>query len=775
MVSRARAAAAEGARVAYLGRSPQRGEVMRALARGGPTLGVAFYTFQQFALLMLSRAGGLGAQILPTARLALVAEALSERSRVPPTPGEASLFTRAIAEVKRSGFTSERLAELAAVQRSRNDRGAGELERLAAVLARYEELKGPQLDDDDVRAAVLSEAQRRDDDALRAIIPADLLIVDGLAEVAPDDLAWFRELARAIDVEVSVEQAPAGVVAEQLPPRENEVHAYRFANPVAEVRWLLRAVARDLGEGFDPRDLAVIAPSNLAAALLALAPEFDVPLARQAPRALVDLPFGRLLVDLLELPEHPNAGRLLAVPELLKLGQRAFEERLSGARAVERLAFELDLAERWNAWREALTPSEPVLDWARQLVALAADLDLAQTPSEQRAEQETRIAQQQEAALRRAQEAARLAVGEGFRDWWLALLRASVVAERSLPGVALIEPHAAAGRRFRRAYLAGAVAGAYDVGEHEDVFIPEELRALGPDLTPFELPRRHRGADARWRIALRARADRLTITHALADREQMLRPDTLLLAAELGEEPPELPTVSPLEVLAEGPYSSELPTIADGAVSLQTLQRAELCPFAAWGEAQLPEAASADWLTRARRTLREAGAWSPERSERLQRAFPLLQGWLEAHTATLGGLKTGVRFEEGGTSARIDAVARDGAHVKLFAFLLPDESPAALLRPAERWRELWVADHLLRRYPSQVVRVDILAWPIGAEAELLTPVGVDTPALQAARQRVHGFARVAAERWRAGPPEPKPGFECRSCRIADFCRMGALS
>ena len=87
MVSRARAAAAEGARVAYLGRSPQRGEVMRALARGGPTLGVAFYTFQQFALLMLSRAGGLGAQILPTARLALVAEALSERSRVPPTPG----------------------------------------------------------------------------------------------------------------------------------------------------------------------------------------------------------------------------------------------------------------------------------------------------------------------------------------------------------------------------------------------------------------------------------------------------------------------------------------------------------------------------------------------------------------------------------------------------------------------------------------------------------------------------------------------------------------
>lgn len=774
MVARARAAAAEGARVGFLGRSPQRGEVLRALAREGPTLGVAFYTFQQFALLMLARAGGLGVHILPTARLALVAEALTEHAGALPTPGEASLFARAIAEVKRSGLTPERLTELAHGQRQGGDRGAGELERLAAVWACYEWLKGAQFDDDDVRAAVRVEVQRRDPEALRAIVPVDRLIVDGLPEIPPDDLAWFRELARAIDVDIAVERAPADVECEALPARPHEVVAYRFANPVAEVRWLLRALARDLREGLDPRDLAVVAPASLGSALLALAPEFEVPLARQAPRALVDLPFGRLLVDLLELPEHPNAGRLLAVPEWVTLGQRAFEGRLSGARAIERLAVELGLGERWQAWREALTPSEPVLDWARRVVALAADLDLAQTPSEQRPQQEARIAGQQEAALRRAQEAARLAVGEGFRDWWLALLRASVVAERSLPGIALIEPRAAAGRRFRRAYIAGAVAGAYDVGEREDLFIPEELRAIGPDLAPDELPRRHRGGDAAWRQALRARADRVTLTHALADREQTLRPDVLLLGAERGEEPPELPTVSALEVQAEPLFAAEPPSAPTHSVSLQTLQRAEVCPFAAWGEAQLPETGGVDWVARARRALREEGAWGPERAERLQRAFPLLEGWLARHGAALADLKTGLRFDEGSTHARIDALRRREGRVELIAFLLPDEPPAALLRAGERWRELWVADHLLTRYPTQLSRVDIVAWPIGGEPELLTPEGVATPALQAARRRVREQAERAVERWRSGPPEPKPGYECRRCRIADFCRMGAL-
>ena len=81
-----------------------------------------------------------------------------------------------------------------------------------------------------------------------------------------------------------------------------------------------------------------------------------------------------------------------------------------------------------------------------------------------------------EAALRAAQEASQLAEGPGFRAWWAALLRQGRLPRERPGGVALLTPTLASGRHFRKAYLLGAVEGAYGAGEREDYFVPEDDR-----------------------------------------------------------------------------------------------------------------------------------------------------------------------------------------------------------------------------------------------------------------------------------------------------------
>jgi ATP-dependent helicase/nuclease subunit B len=327
-VAAARSAAQGGGRVAWIGLPPQRDQVLRRLVADGPLLGVEFLSFQQLALLQLGRANRLRPQVVGTARLVLVAEALAAHAGALPTPGEAQLFARAIAEAKRHALTPDALAALAEVLPPGDPSGA-ELRRLADVAAVYEHGKGDAWDDDDVRAAAWAVARAAAPADLRRWLAVDLIVVDGWRELPPGDLAWLRSLAAAVDVAVTaVDEPPLApdVAVERLTERPVAVEAWRFANPVAEVRWVLRALARDLAEGHDPRDLAVVAPAGTARALVALAGEFGVDLAEEAPRALVDLPLGRLLVDLLELPVHPTASRLLAVPALAPLGRRALAE-----------------------------------------------------------------------------------------------------------------------------------------------------------------------------------------------------------------------------------------------------------------------------------------------------------------------------------------------------------------------------------------------------------------------------------------------------------------
>ncbi len=805
------AAAAAGRRVRWLGLPTQRAHVLRRLVRAGPLLGVEVVTLQQLAYAVLAADGAARHQLVGTARLALVAEALLARDGVLPTPGEASLFAAGIAEAKRYGLEPEALAG-AAAGGARGVAGvAGEIERLADVYAAYERLKGDDLDYDDVRREAWRRTSAATTERIAALVGADVLVVDGMRELAPDDLAWLRRLADGVEVWVTASVAPPALVLADaasvrvLEARPNDVVVWRFDNTVAEVRGVLRALARDLAQGIDPRDLAVVAPPGTARALRALAGEFDVALSEEAPRALVDVSLGRRLADLLDLPTHPTAGRLLAVPALAPIGRRALREGMTGVDAVSRLAAEEGLSDVWRDWQAALTPGADPLAWARRVVALAGDLVVeaeglaaggdATTEVSHRSVDGGAIARAQEAALRRAQEAARLTraavetvAGDGaepvqdggFRAWWLALLRASSLRERPRPGVALLSPAEAAGRRFRRAYVLSAVAGAYDAGEREDYFVPEDgrtpfavlARTRGLGGGPGELPLRYRGLDPLVRSELRARADEVVLSHADGDRAGPLRPDEALLGRAAGERPPDVATSSRLEARTSMPFSAVDDVTEGGRIGVEGLRRAHECAFRVWAAPLAEDDPRAPWPVRARRALTAAETLTPERQQALAALDPGLTPWLVRHEAELGRLRYGVRIEDGpdGSSARLDAVARHPDRVRIVRFVLPDEDPRDLLRPDRRWSELWAADVLRRRYPRQASRVDVVAWPLGGDPIDLTPDGVDTRELETKRRRVRGDVESALQRWRAGPPRPRPGYRCGACPVIDVCR-----
>ena len=815
VAAHARAAAADGARVRWVALPAQRAAVLRRLVHAGPVVGIEVVTVQQLASALASAgpadaesamAAPEGPQIGGTARLALVAEALLASSGHVPTPGEASLFAAAIAEAKRHGLDPAAVAHLADAGARAVAGVAGEIERLAVAFEAYERLKGDQRDYEDVRRAARARAAAASAAALPDLVGAAVLIVDGLRELAPDDLAWYRDLARGLDVVATAAiEPPAAVLAEgaavhRLGPRPNRVEAWRYPNTVAEVRGVLRAVARDLAEGLDPRDAVVVAPPGAARALRALAPEFGVDLSEEAPRALVDVPLGRLLADLLELPAHPTAARLLAVPDLAVVGRRALAEGLAGPEAIGRLAEEVGAADAWRDWSEALAdPGGDPLAWARRVVALAGDLAGGEASERARA---------QEAALRRAQEAARLARaaaptlgagpardGEarvlgapsgpaadgGFRDWWLALLRASSLRERPRPGVALVAPARVAGRRFGRAYLVGAVAGAYDAGEREDYFVPEDARAPLDELLASvggarpALPRRYRGLDPHLRTELRARGDVVVITHADGDRGGPLRPDEALLGAAHGAAPPAIATSSALEAGPSVPFAAGFDVLEGGEATVETLRRAQECAFRAWAAPLVDEDPRAPWTLRARRALTSEPELHAARRAALAAQAPALAPWLERHADALARLRFGVRLEApDGPSVRLDAVERVGGAVRLIRFTVPDEDPRSIARPDLRWTELWAADLLRDRHPRQAPRVELVAWPLGGDPVSLTPEGVDAGGWPSKRARVRANVEAAWARWRNEPPRPRPGFRCRSCPVVDVCRPEQL-
>ncbi len=771
MVEAARAACDAGKRVWWVGLPAQRSYVLSRVTAGGyVALGLEVMSAQQLYYRLLTAAEQLKPLIIGSGRLVRVVEALRHVVGALPTPGEAHLFAAAIAEAKRFGVSPEQYAAQARDPEQR---------RFAAVYSQYASSLSGEWDYDDVRQAAVALVSA-DNDRLRC--EADLIIVDGLREIGPLELRLFQALARRTEVQVTLSSAPPGTTPDTVLSAAHPVRLERYLapNPVAEARWVLRSLKRDLlAGGFEPLELALITPPDRARAWVTLAEEYGVPLMDETPLALTDSPSGQRLVDLLELVDHPTPSRLLALRELQPLASAALNAGVVGSAAIGAVAQQLGLLESWQQSLSRLEVSGEPVAWARRLLleVMATDEELEPQFVEQ--------------ALAKAQEAARLGTGPGFRAWWAALLRDSRTQRREPAGVALLTTNLASGRRFRKAYLAGAVEGAFGAGEREDYFLPEEQRRSSAEsFAKLGLPHRFQGRAKAVVEELLTRADELVVTAARADQGGPLVADEALL----GLAPEPLPLVaagSRLELVQGSGYRASLEPVPLGKPTVERLNRYRICSFRLWGESlgdwsddQLLEAPA--WQ-RLRRDLRQGqqgernNRLSPEHLADLQDDYPEFASWLTDHQERL--LRLTYNVELGGrgehASALLHAAERTavagtaGEHATLYRFVEPgaatDEAEARDLL-YRRWNEYWAAGALFEQRARPINRVDIVVWPLLGEPLSLFARGVPQrhPLVTKARQGVIDLLPV----YLAGEVHPTPGFQCRDCPVFDLCREG---
>ena len=161
-----------GKRVWWVGLPNQRSYVYTRATVQGAVLGLNFLSSQQVYYRLLAAALKLKPLLVGTGRIALVGEALLTCYGELPAPGEARLFTRAIAEAKRFGLEPETLPQ--------TDR---ESERLREVFAVYERIKGERWDYDDFRREAFVLASQAATSGAKP--EAALIVVDGFREVGP--------------------------------------------------------------------------------------------------------------------------------------------------------------------------------------------------------------------------------------------------------------------------------------------------------------------------------------------------------------------------------------------------------------------------------------------------------------------------------------------------------------------------------------------------------------------------------------------------------------
>jgi ATP-dependent helicase/nuclease subunit B len=760
LVERAMALAASGKRVWWIGLPSQRSYIYQRLTAAGALLGIEFLSSQQLYYRLLANALKLRPLIVGTGRLALVGQALLAERQELPSAGEARLFAQAIAEAKRYGVSPSQLHVT-----------DPETERFVKVYARYEAIKGESWDYDDFRTESLRHSQN-----LTVKPEADAIIVDGFREISPLELRIYQALAKHLELWLSLPEPPPDLSAThtlpESPPSPPQV--YRTANPVSEARWVLRAVKRDLAEGMNPLSLAVIMPERSARAFVALADEYGVPLMDETPKALADTLPGRLLLDLLELPDYPTASRLLAIPELTPLANAALARGIAGYEATGTLAAELGLGHIWQKWFDILTVPDDELRWAETLLERSfSDIYKAELDTSHLSWDDFK-----DYALERAKEASSLAKGANFRKWWGALLQETTVFNRPNGGVALLTANLASGRRFKKAYLMNATEGSYSVGEDEDYFIPEENRE--PPETSFarlRLPKRFLGRDTALYRELRSRADTMIITYPEADQGGPLEVSLDLIDRDPTTVPRllELPAASRLELLTDVRYQAERSSVALGTATIERLRRYDACAFRFWAEQQVPDDTEKSWWQRLIHDLREHKTLNPARLEILRGAYPQAAGWLRDHSATLGRLQFGSDLPETGTPrARLDAVIRQGSEVTIYRFAAPDtidtqDDAKAYLEG--RWNELFAAGHLLSHYQGRIKRVNLVVWPINQEPIPVYDDGIDYVWRRISNRQEKITA--AYTRFSQGDVSPNPGFRCRECRVADICREGA--
>lgn len=744
----------------WIGLPSQRNYVYQRLTAAGALLGVEFLSSQQLYYRLLAHALKLKPLLVGTGRLALVAQALLAERQQLPSPGEARLFAQAIAEAKRYGVSPSQLVVKDA-----------ETERFVKVYARYEAIKGERWDYDDFRSETLHHSQQ-----LTVNPEADAIIVDGFREISPLELRIYQALAKHLELWLSLPAPPPELSATHtLPERDTPApQVYRAANPVSEARWVLRSLKGDLAAGINPLSLAVIMPERNARAFVALADEYGVPMMDETPKALADSLPGRLLLDLLELPDYPTASRLLAIPELAPLATATMTLGVVGPEAVATLAQELSLGTVWQKWLDILSVPDDALSWAETLLERSfSDIYKAEPDGGQLSWDAFKTH-----ALERAKEASSLANGANFRKWWAALLQETTVFNRPKGGVALLTAKLASGRRFHKAYLMNATEGSYRVGENEDYFIPEEQRErLEASFAYLTLPKRFLGRDAALYHELRSRAETMIITYPEADQGGPLEvsleliqrnPKTVLPL-------PALPAASRLELMTAVRYQAERSSLSLGTTTTEGLKRYDECAFQFWAELRTPDETERPWWMRLIHELRAHKTLNPARLEILRGSYPEAAAWLREHGAALSRLQFGVYLPDDATPrAKLDAVIRQGDAVTIYRFTAPDR-----LRTQEeaqqylegRWSELFAAGHLLSRYSGRIRRVHLVVWPIGQAPIPVYDDGIDYLWRRISNRQEKIAAAYA--RFLQGDVSPNPGFRCRECRVADICREAA--
>lgn len=775
----AREFADEGRRVLWIGLPAQRNSVTRRLAEGGSLIGTEFVSEQQFCYRLLSRARQLRPLRVGTERLALVGAALAEVRGAVPQPGEARLFSAAIAELKRNGLTPDGADGLAF---------DSETQRLAEVFRAYERLKAGSWDYDDYRREAGALAARGAADP-----GAELLIVAGYREILPVTLDLYADLARDTEVRIALPEAPAFPPGTQV--RHNAYAAapqpaparYRARNETEEIRFVLRDVKQALAEGATPADLAVVAPGRSYDMFLALAGEYGIPFAAERPRTLADTRAGRILLELIALHDFTGPGALLALPGLGRLAATALREKVSGRPALMELARRLDesagreetpeagagLAQQLEDWLGRIDAEVKDYSWAEGLVELLLTEILPHVAAGE-------PAQFREHVLRCAGEARQLGSGPSFRAWWAALVEETLLPADGPAGVALLTPALCSGRRYARAWLTGAVRGAYADAPAEDYFLPEETRT--PEPTTGRLPRRLSGREELIYQELLHLADHLTITWASNTQDGTQHAETGLLGTEPALPLPRQPAGNPGE-LRGGLVPAFDHRIAPTALRLPAPEAQWLafygeCPQRAWAEALLRESADLDVLPGApweelRRRLTKGGRASPEKLRELAAAWPGFADWLDAHADLLGRLHFGLQLPRGRQfRARIDASGRIDGAVHLYRFAAPDSIPdaeAAAVLLGRRVAERWLASYLLNEAPEPESSVRLFVWPIGAD-----PIEVTGDTAGRWLRRGHGDAEDGFEAYLRGDVRPRPSrFRCRGCRVADMCRKSA--